>query len=86
MPIATNARERLIAFGIIDDERYRSLTRREREIGGCVLLGLGRREIAARVGISPRTVDTHRLHVFAKLQCKTDVELVWRAFEIGWLK
>lgn len=65
---------------------YRSLTRRQREVGRCVIVGMGRQEIASELGISPRTVDTHRLAVFAKLGCGTEIELVWRAFEIGWLK
>lgn len=69
-----------------DDPRFGALTRREREVGVCVLLGLGRREIAERLKISPRTVDTHRLHLYAKLDCRTDIALMWRAFEIGWLR
>lgn len=80
----SNPAERLASpFGHPAFER---LTKREREVGACVLLGLGRREIADRLEISPRTVDTHRGHVYAKLGCTTDVGLVWRAFEIGWLR
>lgn len=85
MPVVDLAASSLRAEPI-HSAAFRRLTRRQREVGACVLLGLGRQEIAARMEISPRTVDTHRLAVFSKLRCKTDVELVWRAIEIGWLE
>ncbi|MGH3944580.1 MAG: ATP-binding protein [Pseudonocardiaceae bacterium] len=44
-----------------------SLTTAEREIVALIAEGLTNREIGARLFISPRTVETHLTHVFAKL-------------------
>jgi DNA-binding NarL/FixJ family response regulator len=43
------------------------LTRREREIAGLLTEGLSNKEIAARLVISQRTVETHVDHVLGKL-------------------
>jgi non-specific serine/threonine protein kinase len=43
------------------------LTRREKEIAGLVADGLGNREIAERLFLSKRTVDSHLEHIFTKL-------------------
>ena len=45
------------------------LTRREREIADLIAAGLTNRQIAARLFIAERTVDTHVGHVLAKLGC-----------------
>jgi DNA-binding NarL/FixJ family response regulator len=44
-----------------------ALTAREREILSLIGLGLITREIATRLQVSPRTVETHRKHIIAKL-------------------
>jgi predicted ATPase/DNA-binding CsgD family transcriptional regulator len=43
------------------------LTKREREIAELVTQGLGNREIAERLVLAKRTVDSHIEHIFAKL-------------------
>ncbi len=59
----------------IERERTRSrleaLTTREREVLVQVAKGLTNREIAEAFGISPRTVETHRERVMAKLRIHT---------------
>jgi predicted ATPase/DNA-binding CsgD family transcriptional regulator len=45
----------------------RPLTRRERQIAGLVADGLGNRDIAERLYLSKRTVDSHLEHIFGKL-------------------
>jgi len=51
------------------------LTRREREIAGLVADGLGNREIAERLFLSKRTVDSHLEHIFAKLGFSSRTQL-----------
>lgn len=88
MPEVTDVRERLEPDRAIPalDARFRRLSRREREVGALVVLGMTRTEIAEELRISPRTVDTHKGHVLVKMECANDVALLWRAFEIGWVK
>jgi len=45
----------------------KSLTRREKEVAELVAEGLGNREIAERLYLSKRTVDSHLEHIFTKL-------------------
>ncbi|HEY6496214.1 MAG TPA: LuxR C-terminal-related transcriptional regulator [Trebonia sp.] len=51
------------------------LTRREKEIAGLVADGLGNREIAERLYLSKRTVDSHLEHIFAKLGFSSRTQL-----------
>ena len=55
--------------------RCASLTERERLIADMIASGLLNRQIAERLGISVRTVETHRGSIFRKLGIKTTVEL-----------
>nr|BFE55595.1 LuxR family transcriptional regulator [Dactylosporangium thailandense] len=49
------------------DEVIRPLTRREWQVARQVAHGLGNRQIAGRLAISPRTVDAHMAHILQKL-------------------
>lgn len=53
-----------------------SLTQREQEVLALVTKGLTSNEIAEKLHISPRTVETHRFHLIAKLGVKNTAELV----------
>jgi predicted ATPase/DNA-binding CsgD family transcriptional regulator len=53
----------------------KSLTRREREIAALVADGLGNREIAERLYLSKRTVDSHIEHIFSKLGFSSRTQL-----------
>ena len=55
--------------------RLAGLTAREREIMDLVLAGRLNKQIADDLGISMRTVEVHRAHVFEKMGVKTAVEL-----------
>jgi FixJ family two-component response regulator len=52
------------------------LTERERQVLDLVLQGLHNRQIAAQLGISPRTVEVHKARVMEKLGVANMVELV----------
>jgi DNA-binding CsgD family transcriptional regulator len=53
-----------------------SLTPMEQDVVNLVREGLGNKDIGARLFISPRTVQTHLTHVYAKLGISSRVQLV----------
>ena len=55
--------------------RAEHLSPREREIMDLLILGKGSKKIAAQLGISPKTVDVHRIHIMEKMEVKSIVEL-----------
>lgn len=52
------------------------LTKREREILELIVQGMTSKEIANKLYISPRTVDTHRSNLMEKLELKNIADLV----------
>ena len=62
-----------------------SLTQREREILSLLADGLGNKQIAARLGISPSTVKTHVEVLFDKLEVTSRAEAVAVAVRRGLL-
>ena len=63
-----------IARSVIDS-RLANLSTRERAVLELILLGKMNKVIADNLGISMRTVEVHRAHIFDKMQVKTAVEL-----------
>jgi two-component system response regulator NreC len=59
-----------------DDDPYNRLTTREREILQLAAQGWGNVEIAERLFISPRTVETHRANLMHKLSIRSQTELL----------
>jgi two-component system response regulator FixJ len=55
---------------------YASLSPREQEVMALVVAGLSSKEIARQLGVSDRTVHTHRAHVMLKMQAANVAELV----------
>jgi DNA-binding NarL/FixJ family response regulator len=72
------------------DERAKAeadpLSDREREVLQMLALGHTNQEIAKRLYLSVRTVETHRAHVMQKLRLETRAELVHYALEQGLLE
>ena len=59
-----------------DAGKLERLTPREREVLGLAAQGLHAKEIGARLGISPRTVEVHKAHLMDKLGVRNVAELV----------
>ena len=59
-----------------DVEKLARLTEREREVLEHAVKGLHAKEIAAVLGISPRTVEVHRTRIMEKLEVRNIAELV----------
>jgi two-component system response regulator FixJ len=57
-------------------ERYAQLSEREREVLGLIVEGLTNKEIGRALGLSPRTVETHRANLFGKLQAPSLAQLI----------
>ena len=57
-------------------ERFAQLTEREREVLGLVTSGLTNKEIGRALDVSPRTVETHRAHLFAKLEAESLAQMI----------
>ncbi|EUA44034.1 bacterial regulatory s, luxR family protein [Mycobacterium xenopi 4042] len=60
-------------------QRLASLTPTERHVVKLVSEGLANNDIATRLFVSPRTVQTHLTHVYAKLGVTSRVQLVQEA-------
>jgi two-component system, LuxR family, response regulator FixJ len=59
-------------------ERYALLSEREREVLGMIVKGLTNKEIGRALELSPRTVETHRANLFAKLEVESLAVLIRR--------
>ncbi|MED7761312.1 LuxR C-terminal-related transcriptional regulator [Escherichia coli] len=59
------------------------LSKRERQVAEKLAQGMAVKEIAAELGLSPKTVHVHRANLMEKLGVSNDVELARRMFD-GW--
>jgi len=82
-PVASRLREALRAEQEAKAGGLEQLTAREREVLQGVARGRTNKEIAAELGISHRTVETHRESLMRKLQIRTVAELTRFALEAG---
>ncbi|MEZ5817807.1 MAG: response regulator [Hyphomicrobiaceae bacterium] len=65
------------------ERRAQTLTRRESEVLDNVVQGLTSHAIAARLGISPRTVESYRVQIMDKMQAESVAVLVRQAIRLG---
>jgi len=57
-------------------ERFAQLSEREREVLGLIVSGLTNKEIGRALDLSPRTVETHRANLFAKLEVDSLAQMI----------
>jgi DNA-binding NarL/FixJ family response regulator len=62
------------------------LSARERQVVAAVVDGLSNDEIAGRLGISPKTVESHLRRLFERHGLASRTELATRALRDGWLE
>jgi two-component system, NarL family, response regulator NreC len=65
------------------EDRYDLLTQRERQIYQLLAEGNSNKEVAARLGLSLHTVETHRAHIMEKLDVHSPAELALSAVRRG---
>ncbi len=69
--------------GVEVEDRYDLLTGREREVYRMLAEGKSNKEIAALLGVSLHTVETHRNRIMDKLRLRNAAELVLSAVQRG---
>jgi len=88
--LSENERERIfdaitgaVSRGMKDwGNSMRKLSDRELQVFSLIARGYGTIEIASKLGLSTKTIDTHKEHIKIKLHCNTSQEL--RQFAIEW--
>ena len=74
---------RLVDFDDRSTDAISSLSPREREVFSYIAMGLPNVQIAKKLYISPRTVETHRAQIVRKLNLKSNGELIRFAIRNG---
>lgn len=64
----------------------RSLTKREQEVIRLVAEGYKNREVAERLGIRVKTVETHRANIMNKLALRNVAQLIRYAIQKGFVE
>jgi two-component system, LuxR family, response regulator FixJ len=65
-------------------ERVESLTQRQKETLRFLIEGLATKDIALKLGLSPRTVEIHRAFVMSKMNAKSVADLLRICMRLGW--
>jgi len=89
--LSDNERERILEAMTGESQRgvkewassLRKLSDREFQVFSCIGKGLGTGEIAAKLSLSAKTIDTHKEHIKLKLHCESSHEL--RRLAIEWV-
>ncbi len=75
-----------LAFGVRPGAGGPPLTARERQVVAAVVDGLSNDEIASRLGMAPKTVESHLRRLFERHAVASRTELATRALREGWLE
>jgi DNA-binding NarL/FixJ family response regulator len=63
-----------------------ALTPREREILHLLVQGLSTRQMATRLGLSERTIESHISNIYGKMQVQSRVQVLHRAAGLGYVE
>ncbi|HEV2761877.1 MAG TPA: response regulator transcription factor [Pyrinomonadaceae bacterium] len=85
-PHLTAPREEPVGPRLRGESRGGELTSREQEILTLIATGYTNKEISARLGISVKTVESHKGNIMAKLELKNRADAVRYALGRGWLE
>ena len=85
MKAASRILRHLVAEEGKDRKDFEGLHSRELEILKLVAEGKNNKDIAAELFLSERTVQTHMINIFRKLQVNSRTEAVLRALKEGWI-
>jgi DNA-binding NarL/FixJ family response regulator len=69
-----------------DSRQHTELSQRETEVLRLIALGYGNKEIATRLAISVKTVETYKTRLMEKLDLHSRVDIVRYALRQGWLQ
>jgi DNA-binding NarL/FixJ family response regulator len=79
--MATCLLQRAVGGESLDQDPVQALSNRELQVFGMIGEGQSAREIARKLGISPKTVESHRNVVKTKLGIQTSAQLNRRAYQ-----
>jgi two-component system, NarL family, response regulator NreC len=77
--------EKMINFMATSSISENVLSNKETEVLGLISKGLTTNEIAAKLFVSSRTIETHRANILKKLEVKNTAELIKKATEMNLL-
>lgn len=75
--------EKMINFMATNSISENVLSNKETEVLGLISKGLTTNDIAAKLFVSSRTIETHRANILKKLEVKNTAELIKKAAEIN---
>jgi two-component system response regulator NreC len=65
--------------------RPRELSRREKEVVQLVAMGYKNKEVAEKLGVATKTVETHRANIMNKLALRNIAQLIRYAIKKGFV-
>lgn len=86
LDLVTRAFEKIAAMEASGLKEIEPLTPREREVLVAFADGAANKVVAARLNISPRTVEMHRARVFRKLRVTNLAQALFRAKDLGFIR
>ena len=80
--VGQGARRRSVRQEAVAATRRARLTKRERDVMELAVAGKANKQIAAELGVSPKTIEVHRARVMARMEARSLAELVQLSLSI----